>query len=732
MKIKKILLSAVILIMAALLVFGMVSCSKDGDETEQTTATSATTQPPSGDEAPPAVETLKLIENGTVKVKAVYQSDSEIYTDILLDILKSTFENKYDAEITATKDSEHTRDDDGIEILIGKTKYEASTTYLNALEDNSYSITVKGNKIVVSTNHPALFPTAIHKLLDSLTFEDGTLSIEKDFSFSSGTVDHASISDDGETTDYTIVYDADSAEALAAATRLKEEFTRLGIEIDVMDDSSSSAGPEILIGNTNRDLSGDSEAYYRKAYLDVDSEGDVAITGHLESGVLVFAQNINSLKNEMGEIVVVAPMFGLTEPIGMGTLPLYEGGGEVEVTDSFGPSKSYYLTIHGASKGDFEDYTDTLADHGYTRYSTKTLNGNIFETWTDGYSILTMAHISYLDPATTDSPQASASLGNVRYISIAVDCVENSPLPPVETDIAKTTTVQLTTIGTGCGYLLRLSDGRFIVFDGGMPVAAESIYNMVTEQNTREGKPVIAAWFITHFHIDHVGAANDFIQNYSEQVDIQTFVHNLPGDEVYIDKNTAEGTPNNEDVNMRARGVTFYERIAEFYPDAKIIVAHAGQRFEYGDIDIDILWTAENSYKKSMVDTNQSSVLYSITGNSGRMIILGDQQERGCAILDAMYGSTLKCDLVQVSHHGYNGGDEAMYASMDADYAIWSASKEAIISGNRHIQSINKRNLFDYKTVEYNLAPKNSGPAIILYEGMTKAELAELDIGLEG
>ncbi|MBQ7383863.1 MAG: hypothetical protein IJV72_03625, partial [Clostridia bacterium] len=179
-------------------------------------------------------------------------------------------------------------------------------------------------------------------------------------------------------------------------------------------------------------------------------------------------------------------------------------------------------------------------------------------------------------------------------------------------------------------------------------------------------------------------------------------------------------------------GELFYENITTYYPDAKIIVAHAGQRFEYGDIDIDILWTAENGYKKAMVDTNQSSVLYSITGNSGRMIILGDQQERGCALLDAIYGDTLKCDLVQVSHHGYNGGDEAMYASMDADYAIWTASKEAIISGNRHIQSINKRNLFDYTTVEYNIAPTNSGPAITLYEGMTKTELAVFDIGLTG
>ena len=42
------------------------------------------------------------------------------------------------------------------------------------------------------------------------------------------------------------------------------------------------------------------------------------------------------------------------------------------------------------------------------------------------------------------------------------------------------------------------------------------------------------------------------------------------------------------------------------------------------------------------------------------MIILGDQQEIGCAILNAIYEDDLKCDIVQVAHHGYNGGDTDM------------------------------------------------------------------------
>ncbi|MBO5415028.1 MAG: MBL fold metallo-hydrolase [Clostridia bacterium] len=419
----------------------------------------------------------------------------------------------------------------------------------------------------------------------------------------------------------------------------------------------------------------------------------------------------------------------LADHVPYGYAPLYDGSGEVEFIDSFAPSESHYIIVHNATQADFNEYTEKLSTRGFRCYAATTANGNLFETWTDGYAILTLSHIAYTDPATTDSAQKSPSVGEVEYISIAVDCVDNSALPTKEADIEKITRVQLTTIGTQCGYVIRLCDGRFIVFDGGLSENAANVYDIVVDQNVLDGKPVIAAWFITHFHTDHIGAANQFMLSYSNKVEVQSFVYNIPGDELYIDKNTAEGIPNDEDVNMRGRGYTFYERAEKYYPDATIIVAHAGQSFVYGDICVDVLWTTENHYGKDIIDTNQTSVMYSVTGNSGRMIILGDQQERGCAMLDAIYGSSLKCDLVQVSHHGYNGGDEAMYANMNADYAIWSASEEEIKADKRHSQ--NSRNLFDFKTVTYNIAPSESGSPVILYDGMTKAELAAYDIGLK-
>ena len=409
-------------------------------------------------------------------------------------------------------------------------------------------------------------------------------------------------------------------------------------------------------------------------------------------------------------------------------VPVYNGGGEVEEFEGFELSKSKYSIISGATKDDFEAYTKLLAKEGFECFYETEVNGNLFETWTDKHTILTLSHISYEDVATTD--YETESLGNVAYMSIAEDSMENCSLPARQEKVEAITSVQLTAVSTECGYVIRLSDGRFLIFDGGMPDQASTIYKILDSQNEREGKPIIAAWFLTHGHTDHIGAILQFVENYAERVEIETFVHNLPDYDIYNKQNYAEKDGDSVAQNLYDKSVMYYKKIEAFYPDAAMVIAHAGQRFEYGDIDVDVMYTTENLYKKPMMDTNMSSVIYSITGNGGRMIVLGDAQDVQCPTLNAIYGSTLKCDLIQVAHHGYNGGNAQMYANMNAKYAIWSNSYTTIIGRSLHIPSKYPRNTFDYKTVEYNIIPIEYGETIILREGMTKEELAHYNTQL--
>ena len=263
-------------------------------------------------------------------------------------------------------------------------------------------------------------------------------------------------------------------------------------------------------------------------------------------------------------------------------------------------------------------------------------------------------------------------------MSIAVDNVENSALPAREEEIEKITEVQITSVGTACGYVLRLADGRFVIFDGGMPEQSRAIYDILKSQNVLEGEPVIAAWFLTHGHQDHIGAPLKFIERYQDRVEIETFVHNLPAYVIYNEKNTAEKKPEVESENLYYQSEMYYSKIEAFYPDSDIVVAHAGQRFEYGDIDIDVLFTTENIYKKQMYDTNMSSVVYSITGSSGRMIILGDAQDIQCPTINAIYPDFGDVDMC-FAHlwAGNNALDEESYMPILKEFVRFHAELQA-------------------------------------------------------
>lgn len=529
--------------------------------------------------------------------------------------------------------------------------------------------------------------------------------------------------------DYSLVYSEDDENAREQALLLRDAFLEVGVRIRVVSDERDQEGKEIRMGKTNRVSAWEERPGYKTAWIDRDEAGNLTVSGNLRYGAQALAEYVRSLGTD-----TVSPMpeslFGAYLPQGVAEAPEYTGSGTVAHFDSYEESGSHYLIITGATRQDYADYTAMLATKGYTCFYQTQPNGNLFETWTDGATILTLSHIAYRDVATID--YKTESLGDVMYMSISVDTVEKSALPARQADRTGAVAVQLTAVDTACGYVVRLSDGRFLVFDGGMPDQARTIYDILTQQNELEGEPVVAAWFLTHGHVDHIGAINKFMERYYDRVKVETFVHHLPGYAIYNGKNTVEKQPEEVAEDLLTRSILYYASIGTYYPDAQIVVAHAGQRFEYGSIGVDVLFTTENIYQKQMYDTNMSSVIYSLEGPGGRMILLGDAQDIQCPTLNCIYGSSLKCDLVQVAHHGYNGGNAEMYKSMGAKYAIWPNSYEIVMERKLHIASATPRNKFSYKTVTYNLIPHTGDDWIVLREDMAASELKVYDAKLTG
>ena len=254
--------------------------------------------------------------------------------------------------------------------------------------------------------------------------------------------------------------------------------------------------------------------------------------------------------------------------------------------------------------------------------------------------------------------------GRMRVVS-----EENGVIPPVEAQpVKQVATPLLTQVRTayvfcdcGMSYLLRLCDGRFIMIDGNVGEYEEVDYlmDLLKEQNVLPGKPVFAAWIITHPHGDHFWGFARFIKKYGDQVEL--------GDVIYNFART--------DISGRSSMALMDEFLADNKDRIRVITARSGQVFSYGDAVFETLTAAEDLYppeKRDSLNCNDTSLSFMVTFAGRRVLILGDLQGKGAEYASRRYpASAFKCELLQVGHHGYWGGSEEMYRAADPDFLLW-------------------------------------------------------------
>ncbi|MBO5845176.1 MAG: hypothetical protein J6Q77_00875, partial [Clostridia bacterium] len=559
------------------------------DDGDVSNTTAATTAPDAGNEGPNEGDEgngdptgdIDLISNGSAGVRVIYTNkDGEAIIDAAKDIGAKLGELG-GAKISAVVDFAIDKNDSVLEILVGGTKYDVSTNAMEALAPNSYSITVVGNKVIVVASNPYLYSEAVDALLDAVTVSGKNVTLSREFSETSKSYSVLSLIED-KVTEYSIVYANSDKTAKEQAAILQGMFSDEGIDIEVYPDTNAVTGKEILIGNTNRPASANSKAYYLNAYSYVDNKGNLSITGNLSVGVADLGKYLYKCEDS---VYIPEMLFGSATPEGFGNTPKYEGSGTVKLIENHELSNSYYVQASGATQNDYNNYVKKLEAAGYSKYHSAKANKSQFATYTDGYNIVNLSYIEYVD-------------GSAKYINIAIDCTDNSALPVMEDDSESVTTFQLTMVNTECSFILRLEDGRFIIFDGGTNGIhdrdnAKLLYDLLVSQNVLEGKPIIAAWYISHHHGDHVGGFINFLSKYGSKISLETVIMNTPSQATM--SSITDGT------DYEYGWITnVFNRTKLFVPNVKFIIAHAGQRFVYAGLTVDVLYTPENYYGSTM------------------------------------------------------------------------------------------------------------------------------------
>ncbi len=279
-----------------------------------------------------------------------------------------------------------------------------------------------------------------------------------------------------------------------------------------------------------------------------------------------------------------------------------------------------------------------------------------------------------------------------NIMRVIVEKREDADLPAVESENVYTRTAGMTnTIAQifpndnynhyGMGYIVQLADGSFIIVDGGEDEVdprvssddtdADNLYRYLMEMKpAHHEKPVIAAWFLTHRHNDHVEVIQGFLPKYADLVEVEQVVYNFSAGEVSIPTETV-------DINRFAD-----KYLKPYLPDAKIITAHTGYKFYIRNAVVTILYSIDDlcSQDIAKVFVNNESIAFDmVIDGKQRIMFTGEIFIPGSRALVNMYGEDLVSDIIQLSHHGHYGATEEVYQYIWPAWQDYSASDKFVL-----------------------------------------------------
>ena len=205
----------------------------------------------------------------------------------------------------------------------------------------------------------------------------------------------------------------------------------------------------------------------------------------------------------------------------------------------------------------------------------------------------------------------------------------------------------------GNSYVFRMSNGKVAVMDGGFKEEVPYLKGFLAALGNE-----VEAWFISHPHLDHLGALNEILEDPGD-IRIKTIYHSeLP--QWYYHKYDPrwDSLTNIYYHNLNNSGI----QVINFTQPGTIVEIDQTKFKILTVVNTDI---TDNPY-------NNSSMVIKVWDCRKSVLFLGDLAvEGGDRLLNSPFRDELDCDYMQMAHHGQHGVSKEFYRSVKFRACLW-------------------------------------------------------------
>lgn len=375
--------------------------------------------------------------------------------------------------------------------------------------------------------------------------------------------------------------------------------------------------------------------------------------------------------------------------------------GEILNRESMGEN-CHIIRMEQVSDDDFDHYAGSFPSQGFTKAAQYSLGPSHFYIFTKDALAVFLTYFPETQQLRIVCEEDTMYLRFLTPSGIAdFSCDEGTPCQPMLT--------QIDLEDFGLSYLIRLADGRFVVIDGGwdFECEADKLMTALRKQSPTQ-TPRIAAWIFTHPHEDHYPCFSTFCEKYSGDVKIEALLYSFPP----MAGETLENFPrlNNERELERLR--LFEDWISKI--GAPVIRPHTGQVYKFGDVQLEIL-SSPDDLCRYPADVNALSLITRLTV-CGQSILFCADGLLDEVLLSQRYGAYLKSDILQVTHHGFNGGSEECYRLVDPSVCLVPSNERTYLRYMAYFNSYNRALIYDMNVQDFLIGGQ---PQVHLYAQQT-------------